>query len=110
MNKLTSVGVLPLVAQLICGVGDGHGQERGILWYRNTAGITDVFIDISPSGGTGVDQRVTDVSTNWLATDADATPNFGDYINLTSSVNGFHAVWADGRRGDPDVFYATITP
>ena len=29
MNKLTSVGVLPLVAQLICGVGDGHGQERG---------------------------------------------------------------------------------
>jgi len=82
----------------------------GILWYSNTAGITDVFIDVSPNGGAGVDQRVTDVSSNWLAADADATPNFGDYINLTSSANGFHAVWGDGRRGDPDVFYATITP
>ena len=69
-----------------------------------------MLIDVSPNGGAGVDQRVTDVSSNWLAADADATPNFGDYINLTSSANGFHAVWGDGRRGDPDVFYATITP
>lgn len=82
----------------------------GILWYHNRSGITDVLIDVSAGGGAGVDQKVTDASSNWLTAGEDATPNFGDYINLTSSASGFHAVWGDGRRGDPDVFYATITP
>lgn len=81
----------------------------GVLWYSNTGGVTDVYIDVSPNGGTGVDQRVTDVSTNWSAVATDVTPNFGDYINLASSSLGFHALWADGRNGDPDVYYATIT-
>lgn len=79
----------------------------GVLWYSNAGGITDVFLDISAGTG-GADIRVTDTSTNWLATSADIQPNFGDYINLASSENHFHAAWADGRFGDPDVFYAAI--
>jgi hypothetical protein len=79
----------------------------GVLWYTNAAGVTDVFLDISTGTG-GADIRVTDTSTNWLATSADIQPNYGDYINLASSENHFHAAWADGRFGDPDVFYAAI--
>jgi hypothetical protein len=79
----------------------------GVLWYSNAGGITDVFLDISAGTG-GPDIRVTDTSTNWLATSADIQPNYGDYINLASTENHFHAGWADGRFGDPDVFYAAI--
>jgi hypothetical protein len=80
----------------------------GVLWYSNLNGFTDVFLDISPDGSGGADLRVTDVTTDWTATAADAFPNFGDYINLASSPGFFHATWADGRLGTPDVFYASI--
>ncbi|MHA2283885.1 MAG: sialidase family protein [Promethearchaeota archaeon] len=80
----------------------------GVLWYSNQRGTTDVYLDISTDGSGGTDAKVTEVSTDWTATSSDITPNFGDYINLTCSQGVFHATWADGRNGDPDVFYAAI--
>jgi hypothetical protein len=87
--------------------------KAAIAWYSNTGGLTDVYLDALTNSTPGIDLRVTDVSSDWLATAWDAIPNFGDYINLTSSSANpaaFHVLWADGRRGDPDVFYATVRP
>jgi hypothetical protein len=82
--------------------------QVGVLWYSNNDGITDVYLDESSDGSGGADVRVTDVSTNWPATSSDIIPNFGDYINLQATRDHWHATWADGRFGDPDVFYAKI--
>jgi len=35
-------------------------------------------------------------------------PNFGDYIGSASGGNHVFSVWADGRNGIPDVYFARI--
>ena len=88
------------------------GQISVISYDRRlsrTPGLTDVFLTQSNDGGVtfrpGV--RVTDVSSNFFVS-ADATPRFGDYINVTADGTAIYATWADGRNGDPDVFFSKI--
>ena len=35
-------------------------------------------------------------------------PNFGDYIGSADGGNRVFPVWADGRNGVPDTFFANI--
>ncbi len=88
----------------------------GVLFFdrRNNPGTawTDTYFARSTDGGQTFEEniKVTDVTSNWLATTSDAVPNFGDFIGLTTMDNAFYAAWGDGRNGDPDVFFAKITP
>lgn len=50
--------------------------------------------------------RVSDVSTNWCQVASNIIPNMGDYIFSASIANRVLPVWADGRDGVPDTFYA----
>ncbi|MPZ21246.1 MAG: hypothetical protein GEV06_25615 [Luteitalea sp.] len=50
--------------------------------------------------------RVSEVSTNWCQVVSNIIPNMGDYIFSTSIGNRVLPVWADGRDGVPDTFYA----
>jgi hypothetical protein len=52
--------------------------------------------------------RVTTVTSNWCTTVTDLVPNFGDYIDSTSGANRVFPVWADGRNGVPDTFFAPV--
>ena len=52
--------------------------------------------------------RVTTVTSNWCTTLADTVPKFGDYIDSISGVNRVFPVWADGRNGVPDTFFAPV--
>jgi len=87
-------------------------------WYDRRlnpgTALTDVFWTISKDGGLTyqANQRVTGVSTNWLATPTDIVPNFGDYNGIAviaSGTKSFSAVvWADGRDGNPNVYYSRV--
>jgi BNR/Asp-box repeat len=52
--------------------------------------------------------KVTDVTSNWCTTATDIFPNFGDYIGGTSAERRVLPIWADGRNGVPDTFFAPI--
>ena len=69
--------------------------------------LTDVFLSQSNDGGLtfvpGV--ALTDRASSFIV-NADARPVFGDYINVTADGKAIYATWADGRNGDPDVFFA----
>ncbi len=94
--------------------------------------LVDVFLARSTDGGQNYATpiRVTEVTTDWGATDTDIIPNFGDYIFHVSTAGPAaveahhgprphrkrdddggkdHVTWADGRNGVPDVFYTTVT-
>src|SRR5439155_8100007 len=88
------------------------GQISVISYDRRlstTPGFTDVFLTQSNDGGAtfvpGV--RVTDKSSTFLV-NADAVPNFGDYINVAAAGGAIYATWTDGRNGDPDVFFSSV--
>ncbi len=49
---------------------------------------------------------VSSATSNWCTTVSNIRPNFGDYIGSTSGGNRVLALWADGRNGVPDSFYA----
>jgi hypothetical protein len=51
---------------------------------------------------------VSSATSNWCTTVSNIRPNFGDYIDSKSTPNATHLVWADGRNGVPDTFYATV--
>ncbi|HEX9038316.1 MAG TPA: sialidase family protein [Ktedonobacterales bacterium] len=55
----------------------------------------------------GAPLQMSSATSNWCTTASNVTPNFGDYIGSTSGGNRVLAVWADGRNGVPDTFYAT---
>jgi hypothetical protein len=54
--------------------------------------------------------QVADVATTWGAMASDTTPNFGDYITSVSVGTDVLVTWSDGRNGDPDIYFARITP
>ncbi|MFQ6105293.1 MAG: FG-GAP-like repeat-containing protein [Candidatus Glassbacteria bacterium] len=91
-------------------------DDRGhvhVTWYDRRLDpsniLTDLYYTTSKDGGETFEPntRVTDESSSWFV-ECDATPNFGDYINNTADGHFVHAVWADGRLGTPDVYYAKI--
>ncbi len=92
---------------------DGRGHIH-VTWYDRRQDpdndvLTDVYYTSSSDGGLTFEPniRVTDESSTWFV-DSDGTPNFGDYIGNYADGIYVNAVWADGRLGTPDVFYARI--
>lgn len=76
------------------------GEEGG-------TSLVDVFWVRSTDGGEtfGDPVRLTEVTSDWAATDSGLTPNFGDYNDAASVGVSLLVTWADGRNGVPDVFF-----
>jgi len=51
---------------------------------------------------------VSNATSNWCTTATDFFPNFGDYISSFATGNQVFPVWADGRNGIPDTFFAPV--
>ena len=81
---------------------------------RNNPGssITDVYFTQSTDGGVtfAPNIQVNEVATTWGSTPSDITPNFGDYITSLSLGTDVLVTWSDGRNGDPDAYFARLTP
>jgi hypothetical protein len=101
---------------------ENRAGRLNVAWYdrRLASGgaQTDVFaaLDIDPTTTTTPhNARVTDVSSDWLLTDSDISPNYGDYtdenvvFDPTSPTQSGYATfvaWSDGRYGVPQPFAA----
>ncbi len=72
--------------------------------------MVDIFFVHSRDGGSTFTspEEVTSSTSNWCTTVSNITPNFGDYIGSASAGTLVLPVWADGRNGIPDVFFALI--
>jgi hypothetical protein len=46
---------------------------------------------------------------NWNLVSSNILPNLGDYSQLVADGASVHAIWADGRDGTPDPYYARLT-
>ena len=70
--------------------------------------LVDTIAVSSADGGRtfGAPVKVTTVTSNWCTTVTNIFPNFGDYIGGTSGANRVMPIWADGRNGIPDTFFA----
>jgi len=90
-----------------------------ISWYDRrlnpNSALTDVFaaVAINPriTSTPSSNQRVTDISSNWLSVSADFIPNFGDYTDNYASPppsptddDPLFVAWTDGRLNDPQPF------
>lgn len=97
-----------------------------VTWYDRRSQVqpsdTDVYgaFEVDPSTTTTPgNRRVTNVTSNWLNTSSDITPNFGDYTDNYVKQSGTAAAgylapedfvaWADGRTTAPNPFEAYIT-
>lgn len=86
-------------------------------WYdfrdsdpSTNGGLSSVYLARSGDGGVNWTTlgAVTDTLTNWSTTQTNLMPNQGDYIALFANDTGVWPCWADGRRGNPDVFTAKV--
>lgn len=70
--------------------------------------LVDTYAVNSRDGGAtfGAPTKVTTVTSNWCTSETNIFPNYGDYIGGTSGANRVLPVWADGRNGIPDTFFA----
>ena len=70
--------------------------------------LVDTYAVNSRDGGAtfGAPTKVTTATSNWCTTETNIFPNFGDYIGGTSGANRVLPIWADGRNGIPDTFFA----
>jgi hypothetical protein len=85
-----------------------------VAWYdRRLRGSdpagTDVFAaEFTPLTGVGANIRLTDVTFS-MNVPSLGTPNFGDYNGAAAGLNRFVYVWADGRDGNPNVYFGART-
>lgn len=89
-----------------------------VTWYDRRGanagtGKTDVYgaLNLNPtmSSTPGSNLRITNESTDWLATGSIINPNFGDYTdNFVSASNTLFVAWSDGRYGVPQPFEAHV--
>jgi len=89
-----------------------------VTWYDRRGenagtGRTDVYgaLNIKPTTEStpSSNLRVTNESTDWLATSSVGIPNFGDYTdNYVSSSNVLYVAWSDGRSGVPQPYEAHV--
>jgi len=91
-----------------CIVNVGGGVRR--IGPANS--LVDTFVVQSLDGGNtfGTPVRVTSATSNWCTTVSNIRPNFGDYIGGTTVQSRILPVWADGRNGVPDTFFAPVSP
>jgi hypothetical protein len=89
-----------------CNVSTGAPTRR----VGAVSSLVDTYRTQSLNGGATFTPpvRVSSVTSNWCAVVSNITPNFGDYIGSTSAPNRTLPVWADGRNGMPDVFFAPV--
>jgi hypothetical protein len=95
---------------------DPSDGNVSVIWYDqrfNRPGLgllTDVFLAESADGGVtwSRNRPLTDVPSRHFDIDSDAGPEFGDYINAVVADGVLYTAWADGRNGDPDVFFARV--
>lgn len=77
---------------------------------RNSSGnsLCDFYGTMSVDGGTswGMNRRLSDTSVAWCGVPVEATPNFGDYVDVAIDSLSVFAVWSDAREGDPDVVFS----
>jgi hypothetical protein len=45
---------------------------------------------------------------NWSLVSSNMFPNMGDYSQVVADGGSVHAIWADGRDGSPDPYYARL--
>ena len=83
--------------------------------YRDSApsrngGEAGVYLARSGDGGSTWTTlgAMADTLSNWSAALTDIEPNQGDYISLFATASQVHVCWGDARRGNPDVFAATV--
>lgn len=89
-----------------------------VTWYdrrgKNAGtGKTDVYgaLNVKPTteNTPGSNLRITNESTDWLATSSVIVPNFGDYTdNFVSPSNTLFVAWSDGRSGVPQPYEAHV--
>lgn len=89
-----------------------------VTWYDRRGenagtGKTDVYgaLNINPRTETTPSSniRITNESTDWLATSSIIIPNFGDYTdNFVSASNTLFVAWSDGRSGVPQPYEAHV--
>src|SRR5262249_16857217 len=87
-----------------------------VVWYDHREDpvngiLTSMRTRMSGDGGGtwSPSQRVDDApAVNWNLVQSNMFPNMGDYSQVISDQGAVHAVWADGRGGTPDVYYARI--
>ncbi len=89
-----------------------------VTWYdrrgRNAGtGKTDVYgaLNVKPTTEStpSSNLRITNESTDWLATYSVIIPNFGDYTdNYVSTSNKLFVAWSDGRSGVPQPYEAHV--
>jgi len=93
-----------LIAGKTCNVGLGGVVRR----VGPASSLVNTFWSRSTDGGAsfGAPIDVSSATTNWCTTVSNIRPNFGDYIGSTSGGDRVLALWADGRNGIPDSFYA----
>ena len=89
-----------------CIVNVGGGIRR----VGPANSLVDTFVVQSLDGGNtfGDPVTVTTATSNWCTAVSNIRPNFGDYIGSSVAGNTIQAVWADGRNGVPDTFFAPI--
>jgi len=75
-------------------------------------GFSTVYLARSDDGGDSWTSLgpVSDQQTDWTSVYSRIAPNQGDYISMFAHDIGVGIAWADGRNGDPDVFFARRGP
>ncbi len=94
----------------VCSRTDG---ATVISWYDRRdfppdSANTDLFAEVRDYlYQNGADFKVTNVSSDWLASSSILIPNFGDYTDNTCSGTTAYFNWSDGRTGVPQPFVAS---
>jgi len=96
---------VPTSSNPFCTVSVGGLRRRG-----TANSLVDTFWAQSLDGGNTFPTllRVSTATSNWCTAVSNVRPNFGDYIGSATGGNHVFPVWADGRNGVPDTFYATL--
>jgi hypothetical protein len=88
-----------------CNVNVGGGIRRQGL----NSSLVDTWWTQSTDGGAtwSMPLKLSDTTSNWCTAVSNVRPNFGDYMD-SDAVSGhrIYALWADGRNGVPDAFFA----